>query len=263
MLGTVKSLDGTRISFSQLGNGPVIVFVAGPLSDRTGLLPIARQLVNQFMVVSYDRRGRGDSGDTAPYGVRREVEDLDAVISALGGSASVFGFSSGATLALRAALAGSSILRLALYETALPVSDGGWAPFDLPERLSDLINVGRPGDAVTLFRIHAGLPDAALPLLHMQPCWSTLVRMARSCVYDATLTRPGTLPCGELSALDTSSLVINGTATEPIIRWGSRVVAGSLPNGHRISVPGNHNLRPEVVVGPLMRFLKSPTAVRK
>src|SRR3954453_10079248 len=113
------SADGTRIAYDRSGEGPPIVLVAGAFNTRTTTEPLAVALRDRFTVLNVDRRGRGDSGDSAPYAVQREIEDLDAVIGDAGGSAAVFGYSSGATLALHAAADGLPISRLAPHRPPL------------------------------------------------------------------------------------------------------------------------------------------------
>jgi pimeloyl-ACP methyl ester carboxylesterase len=125
-LGTVTSKDGTRIAFDRSGEGPALILVVGAFNDRATGAPLARSLAPHFTVFNYDRRGRGESGDTAPYAVEREIEDLDALTAEAGGSAGVFGYSSGAILALRAAAHGRAIPRLAFYE---PRKSSEWSKF--------------------------------------------------------------------------------------------------------------------------------------
>jgi len=110
------SKDGTTIAFDRSGDGPPVILVTGALGFRSHAImaDLAAALAAHFTVINYDRRGRGDSGDTSPYAVEREVEDLDALITAAGGSASVYGTSSGAALALEAAASGLPITKLAL-----------------------------------------------------------------------------------------------------------------------------------------------------
>src|SRR5438445_718436 len=138
---TVNSKDGTAIAFDLSGTGPAIILVAGAFTDRSQpiLVQLAESLSSQFTVFNYDRRGRGDSGDTAPYAVEREIEDLDALIKEAGGSAVVFGYSSGAVLSLRAAAQGLAISKLALYD---PPPTGGKAG-SLASQLTVLIEAGR------------------------------------------------------------------------------------------------------------------------
>lgn len=257
MVNTVRSQDGTDIAYALAGAGPPVVLVSGPLSDRSASVPLAEQLGDTFTVVTYDRRGRGASGDTDPYEMQREVEDLQAVIWALGAPAGIYGFSTGATLALKAAVGASGIAGLALHEPALALNDGEWAPTDLPEWLSRLIAAGRPGDAVTLFRLHAGLSARALPMVHAQPCWSTLLQMAQACVYDAALMRAGSFPVDDLSAVMAPALVMNGADTWTTQQWCGQLVADALPRGSHTLVSGTDDLQPGAVAACLNRFFSA------
>jgi pimeloyl-ACP methyl ester carboxylesterase len=182
--------------------GPTVVFVPGAFNDCTTCAPLAEQLEDRYTVVCPDRRGRGHSSDAiapadaATYAVEREIEDLDAVIAAEGGEAAVFGFSSGAILALQAAVAGSRITRLALYEP--PFALGGLAGFaqdGFPERLATLIADGKPGDAVATMQIEGiGLPAQMVEQARQSPMWRQLEAIAQTVVYDATITRAPNLP---------------------------------------------------------------------
>src|SRR5258708_26044948 len=144
----IHSQDGTPIAFNQSGQGPAIILVLGAFNDQATGAPLAAHLSERFTVSNYDRRGRGDSGDTAPYAVDREIEDLAALIKEAGGSASVFGYSSGATLSLKAAARGLAITKLVLYEPPLIVDDSRpRPPQDLAAQISDLVLAGRRGEA--------------------------------------------------------------------------------------------------------------------
>src|ERR671933_2647108 len=139
----VRSKDGTTIAFDQPGDGPSIILVGGAMSTRSASVPLAALLAPHFTVFAYDRRGRGDSGDRGPYAVEREVDDLDALLTAAGGSAFVFGHSSGAALALEAAARGLTITKLALYEPPFMVGDGGpRPPADHATQLAELVSAG-------------------------------------------------------------------------------------------------------------------------
>src|SRR6266702_4765718 len=148
-LSTIQSSDGTTIAFERSGDGPPIILVVGAFNDRSTGMPLAQFLAPHFTVFTYDRRGRGDSGDTAPFAIDRELEDLDALIAQAGRAASVFGYSSGALLSLKAAGRGLPITKLALYEPPFMVLDGRPGPaVDHSGRLAELIAAGRRGDAV-------------------------------------------------------------------------------------------------------------------
>src|SRR4051794_36849342 len=156
-----RSADGTAIAFDRLGHGSPIIMVVGAFNTRSTAAPLARALEERFAVLNYDRRGRGDSGDTEPYAIEREIEDLAALIGEAGGSASVFGYSSGAVLALKAAARGVAITNLVLYEPPFRADASFPAlPGDLVERLQELIRAGRRGDAVELYQMKAvGIPE--------------------------------------------------------------------------------------------------------
>ncbi|WP_163573099.1 alpha/beta fold hydrolase [Fodinicola feengrottensis] len=173
MTAMVTSADGTRIGYDRTGDGPAIVLVHGAFTDKTHptLATVAAALAPWFRVFNYDRRGRGESGDTRPYAVEREVEDLAAVIAAAGGSAMVFGGSSGSGLVLQAAFGGLPITRLALWEppyhvdeTAPPLSP------DFADRLGKLVDSGRAGDAVAMFMTEAAqVPTELVAIMRADP----------------------------------------------------------------------------------------------
>src|SRR5947199_6861992 len=125
---TVISKDGTALAFDQSGQGPALILVAGATATRLAEAALSAHLAPHFTVFAYDRRGRGDSGDTAPYAVEREVEDLEALIREAGGSAFVFAISSGAALALEAAASRLNVKKLALYEPPFMVGNAAHVP---------------------------------------------------------------------------------------------------------------------------------------
>ena len=150
---TAVSADGTKIAFDQTGDGPPVILVLGAFNERPTSAPLAKALESDFTVFNYDRRGRGASGDTQPYEVEREVDDLEALISAAGEAARVFGYSSGAILALEAAAHGLNITQLALYDAPIMVGDERpRPPKDMAARLAKLVVAGRRGEAVELFQ---------------------------------------------------------------------------------------------------------------
>jgi pimeloyl-ACP methyl ester carboxylesterase len=188
-MGTVVSKDGTRIAFDRYGQGPPVVLVGGAFQYRAfdpRTAELAKLLSTDFTVLHYDRRGRGDSGDTAPYSLQREVEDIDALIAKTGGSASVFGMSSGAALALEAAARGAAITSLALYEAPFIVDDSR-SPFpaDYLPRLNALLAQDRRGDAVGLWLRLVGVPGPVMALMRCTPGWSKFKAVAHTLPYDA------------------------------------------------------------------------------
>ena len=184
-------------------------------------------------MLNYDRRGRGDSGDTPPYAVEREVEDLEALIANAGGSSAVFGYSSGANLALKAAAGGLTISKLALYEPPFLV-DESRPPLsaDVPERLQALIAAGRRGDAVELHQQEViGMPQEVVVGLRQAPFRPALEALAQTLVYDVKIIGDLRLPTELLASIPTPALVIDGEASAPLMRNAGRAVADALPNG--------------------------------
>jgi pimeloyl-ACP methyl ester carboxylesterase len=246
-MGTVTSKDGTRIAFDQSGEGPAIILVVGAFNDRATGAPLTRFLERHFTVFNYDRRGRGESGDTAPYAIEREIEDLDALIAQAGGSACVFGYSSGAILSLRAAAHGLAISQLALYD---PPPTGAKAGHLAPQ-LTELIAAGRRGDAVELFQTEAvGIPAAVVAQMRNAPFRPALDKMAHTLVYESTILR--SLPEGLLASVRVPTLVVDGEESHVMLRQAAQSLADALPNGRYHTLKGQgHDIVP-AVVGPVL-----------
>ena len=187
---TVISKDGTSIAFDQSGQGPSIILVAGATATRLAETSLAVALAAQFTVFAYDRRGRGDSGDTSPYAVEREVEDIDALITEAGGSAFVFGHSSGAVLALEAArLLKGRIEKLAMYEPPCIIDDSRPPiPQDYVPHLNKLISEGRRSEAVEYFMIDVVLvPAEMVAQMRSTPMWPQIEAVAHTIAYDGAI----------------------------------------------------------------------------
>src|SRR5438445_315066 len=185
---TVISKDGTPIAFDQSGQGPAIILVAGATATRLAAVSVAAALAPHFTVYAYDRRGRGESGDTAPYAAEREVEDIQALIEEAGGSAYLYGISSGVVLALEAANRGAGVEKLVAYEPPFIVDDTRppVAP-DYATKLNELVAADRRGDAVRLFLREVGVPGIAIALMRFMPAWSKLRGIAHTLPYDFTI----------------------------------------------------------------------------
>src|SRR5215510_2099955 len=169
----VHSSDGTVIAFDRLGAGKPVVLVSGASTSRAVHQPLAELLAAHFTVINYDRRGRGDSGDTLPYSVAREIDDLSAVIAAAGGRASVFGNSSGAALALRATAAGSPISSVALWEPPFMTDpDAPRRAREYTTKLEELLAAGHRGDAIALFMSSIGLPQEMIVGMRRSEAWA-------------------------------------------------------------------------------------------
>ena len=259
----VRSKDGTTIAFDRSGNGPALVLVGGALSNRSAAAPLTELLTPDFTVVAYDRRGRGDSGDTAPYAVEREIEDIDALIRAVGGPAFVLGHSSGAVLALEAAAAGLAIRRLAGYEPPFIVDDGR-SPLgeDYAARLGNLISTGRYAQAVEYFLTEAvQVPAEMVEQIHSSPMWPAMEKAAPTILYDFQVMggnmagKP--LPARRWASVHQPTLVMAGGASPAWIRHGAQALTAILPNAWYRTLQGQqHGADPAVFAPVLVEFFK-------
>ncbi|HEY8601111.1 MAG TPA: alpha/beta hydrolase [Thermomicrobiales bacterium] len=259
---TVTSRDGTTIAFDRLGSGPALILITGALGTRGSHQGMAALLAPDFTVFNYDRRGRGDSGDTAPYAVAREIEDIDAVITAAGGSAFLYGMSSGAILALDAANAlPSKVTKVALYEPPFILDDSRPPlPADYVPRLNAAIAAGRPGDAVEIFMTDAiRLPAEYLGPMRESPMWAGMEAVAHTIAYDGTIvgdTMSGKpLPKDRWTAVAIPTLVITGGLSEGFFHTGGRSLASELRDARHIILPGqDHNVAADVLAPALAEF---------
>jgi pimeloyl-ACP methyl ester carboxylesterase len=253
----IRSKDGTAIAFDRVGEGPPIILVVGAFNDRATGAPLAAALQDRFAIITYDRRGRGDSGDTPPYAVEREVEDIEALVEEAGGSVSVFGYSSGAVLALMAAARGLAIPKLALYEPPV-TADGarGRLRGDLAERLSGLVEADQRGDAVALFQTEGvGLPADVVAQLRQAPFWPALEAMAHTLVYETKILGDGTLPTELATSVETPTLVIAGGESFPYMRETATALAGVLPDARaHVLEDQTHDIAPHALAPVLKDF---------
>lgn len=248
---TVKSPDGTTIALERSGRGPAVVLVVGAFCDRSSTKSLAAGLSPNFTVCEYDRRGRGDSGDTAPYAVEREVEDLAAVISATGGEACVFGHSSGAALSLEAASAGVAIARLAVYEP--PYAPG--VTHDFAAQLNDLVSSGGRGEAAERFLTLVGTSAEAIAHMAAAPFWPHMVSFANTLPYEVTLGNDGSVPVDRLSRVSARTLALAGEASPEWAREGARTIASAVPAAEmRVLRDQDHGPSDEVMIPLLTEF---------
>ncbi len=261
----VISRDGTKIAFERSGEGPPVILVGGAFNTRSfgpngGL---AALLADHLTVINYDRRGRGGSGDTIPYAVEREVEDIEALIEAVGGSAYVYGISSGAALALEAANRGLGIDKLALYESPFVVDDSR-PPVadDYLERLQKLVALDRRGEAIKLFmREGVGLPAVFVAMMRLMPAWSKLKAVAPTVVYDAAIVddfqKGQPLPAGRWDSVTVPTLVTVGGKSPVWMRHAMRALADVLPNARHRTLEGQtHIVKPEALAPALVDFFE-------
>jgi pimeloyl-ACP methyl ester carboxylesterase len=258
-VATARSRDGTSIAFERTGVGPPAIFVGGAFQRRSdqGMVELAALLAPHLTVFNYDRRGRGDSGDTGPYAVEREIEDIEALIAEAGGSAYVFGMSSGAVLALEAARS-LPITRLAIYEPPFMVGDGGpRPPADHEARLTELISTGRPGDAIEFFTVDVvGMPREAVGAMRGSPMWPALEELAPTLVYDAAVMGDYSLPSERIASVAIPTLVIDGEKSDPRLRRAARALWKVIPDIRCRTLEGQtHDVSPEALAPALEEFL--------
>lgn len=269
-MSTVISKDGTTIAFDAYGSGRPLIMVDGatgyhginPLNGQTGEL-----LAGEFRTYAYDRRGRGESTDTAPYAVEREIEDIAALIDdAGGGPAVLFGWSSGGVLALDAAASGLlDLSHVAVFEPPFVVDDSRPPlPADYVERLDAAIAAGRPDEAVAIFMIDAaGSTPEGVEQLKQSDFWPVMLSVAHTIAYDGRImgtTMSGNpLPSDRWAGIDIPLLVMRGQDTWPTLIPGPEALAGLLPTATLRVVPGeNHGTTADVLAGALRDFTSAP-----
>lgn len=264
---TVISRDGTRIAFESRGSGPAVIIVLGALADRHAgsLQRLVDLLAEEFAVCTYDRRGRGESGDTQPYAVEREVEDIDALIDAVGDRAFLYGHSSGGALALLAAAAlGDRVRGLAVYDvpyTEDPQGRVAWTEY--VSRLTGLLADGKKGDAVALFLRVTGLSDEQVAGLRQTPAWPAMEAAGQTLAYDhaAILGPEAAVPVDAAARVTAPTLVLNGGASFPFMRAPAERLSTIVPHARlRVLEGETHDVRPEAIAPVLAEFFGSSGA---
>jgi pimeloyl-ACP methyl ester carboxylesterase len=259
---TVRSADGTVIAYTRAGQGAPLILVDGALCSRSfGPMPkLAKQLTPHFTVYTYDRRGRGASGDTEPYAPDREVEDIEALVALAGDPVYLHGTSSGAALALEAAKHIRSIAKLAVYEPPFIVDDTRTPmPDDWLPRLENLVADGRRGDAVTMFMRFVGTPAIFTAVMPLTPVWGKLKAVAPTLPYDITIVhehqRGRPLTSAEWAAVKVPTLVAAGGKSPAWMTNGTRALAEALPDAAYRTLPGqNHMVKAQVIAPVLTGF---------
>ncbi|MFF1817700.1 alpha/beta fold hydrolase [Kribbella sp. NPDC058245] len=249
----VASQDSTEIAYDVVGEGPGLILVAGAFTERASITPYVEALSTAFTVVNYDRRGRGDSGDTAPYTVEREWEDLAAVRAATGARFAC-GFSSGAMVLLQAGL---PFERIALMEPPFRTEGAPPVPERYVERLQEFIGSGNPGGAVELFIVEAvGQPKEAVDEIRGTPMWASLEAMAPTLVYDALQLGDSAVPTDLLKSIETPTLALFSNASPDWLQESARQTAAALPHGTVEGHDGTfHTLSPETLASVLASYL--------
>jgi pimeloyl-ACP methyl ester carboxylesterase len=256
---TVTSKDGTTIAYDKLGAGPVIILAGGALASRADHAKLADLLSQDCTVYNYDRRGRGDSGDTKPYSVRREIEDIEALIGEAGGSAFLYGISSGACLALEAAAAlGGKVKKLAVYEAPYDDAEGvaeQWKAYG--SELNELLAAGKNGDAVELHMQTVGAPGAVIAAMKASPGWAGIKALAPTIAYDVAVVGPNrSVPVGRVAAIQAEILVIDGgdsLETMPFMRVTADTLAKAAQHAQRYTIEGQSHNIDEKALAPVLR----------
>jgi pimeloyl-ACP methyl ester carboxylesterase len=253
----VTSSDGTQIAFEKVGRGPALIVVSGALSHRALLRDnaLAPQLAEHFTVYTYDRRGRGESTDVKPYAVQREIEDLDALIEHAGGSAYLYGVSSGAALAMQAAatLGPAKVTRLALYEPPYGQQPAAFAK--QKQGVKKRVETGKPGDAAEFFLTAIGTPREGLEGMKQSPDWDAIAKMDFTLAYDFEVLGDGAIPTDTARAIRVPTLVMNGDQSMPFMQSTADALAKQLRDAKRKTLAGQtHQAQGEVVAPVLIEF---------
>lgn len=266
---TVTSRDGTKIAYSTSGSGPALIVVTGATAFRAldpTLQELADLLADQYTVINYDRRGRGESGDNGPYdpstAPQREIEDVAALIEAAGGRASLLGFSSGSVLALEATVAGLPVDRLAMYEPPFILPGADFTP-PAPDYVETLTGFGAGSDkdaAPAYFMASVGMPPEVIEGMKHSPVWPLMQSIGPTIAYDGQVMFDAYYTAGKFPArwqnVKQPVLVLNGDASFPFMPAAAAAVAAELPNATRQTLPGqDHGPKPEILAPVLREFL--------
>lgn len=261
----VRSNDGTTIAYERSGNGPALILVDGALCSRAfGPSPkLASLLARHFTVYTYDRRGRGQSGDTHPYSPAREVEDIAALVEAAGRSAFLLGLSSGGALALEAAAAGLPVPRVVAYEPPY-VDDSGHGDGAAHEgQLERLLAEGNHGGAVKYFMMDmVGAPAPVVVMMRLMPwIWRKLEAVAHTLPYDAAVMTAFRVPRARFASIGVPTTVMSGAKTDPRLREAARAIVETIPAArHRELAGQTHNVKPGVLAPAVVEFFTAPTS---
>jgi pimeloyl-ACP methyl ester carboxylesterase len=266
-MDTVTSADGTRISYDSVGDGPPLILVAGATQyravDQTTPELQRRLAEGGYTVINYDRRGRGESGDTVPYAPEREFEDLQALVAAAGGEAAVYGMSSGAILAVEAAARDVRMSKLVMYEPPCLLDRDGPEPIDdYVETLEAFTRAGKPGDAMAYFlEVVAEVPAEAIEQFRASPAWPAFEAVGHTIAYDGRIMDPFSkgepIPSGRWSSATQPTLVIAGGDSPEWMQSVAAKVAEALPVGEVRILPGQtHEFDPAVLAPAMLEFVR-------
>ncbi len=260
---TVTSKDGTKLVYDKAGQGPAVILVEGATMSREAWAELAELLAPDFTVYSYDRRGRGGSTDTKPFSVRKEIEDIEALIDSAGGSGCLYGISSGGALALEAAAQlNGKVKKLAIYEVPYDSSEPAiqaWRAYRA--KLSELVAADRRGDAAALFMKFVGAPDEMIEGMRHSPMWPSMEMVAPTLIYDAAaLGEDRTVPTERASRITAQTLVMDGGGSYesmPFMHTTAEALTKAIPNAqHRVIEGQSHDIDAKVFAPVLTAFFK-------
>jgi pimeloyl-ACP methyl ester carboxylesterase len=261
---TVTSKDGTRIAYDRYGEGPAVILINGALGYRNfkTMEQIATSLAEHCTVINYDRRGRGDSGPAGPASVEREVEDLAALIDAVGGRASLWGYSSGSGVALRAAAAGLPVEKLVLYEIPFKTDpDAKFPRDDYAALLEPLIAADDRMGAAKHFLRNVGMPGPMVAVMSLVPMFKKFGANGHTLMFDYLALgdqnmHGSPLRAEEWMSVTCPTLVVYGSKTYPGLKHASRSLADVLPNATLRELPGQkHVVKPDAIAPVIAEFV--------
>ena len=253
-MNRVTSKDGTSIAYDRQGSGPAVILVTGALDDGSENAPLAAELAAHFTTYNYNRRGRGESGDTPPYALEREIEDIEALVAEARGSAHLYGVSSGGALVLEATAAGVAAEKLAVYEVPYFIGDAVQYWREYVERLDAALSAGRRGEVAELFMRLAGSPDEQIAEAKSSPYWPRTEAVAHTLAYDAACLGDGHPPTGRLATIVQPTLVATGGGAD-FFESAADAIAASVPNAERQTLTGQgHVVDPKTMAPVLEHF---------
>jgi pimeloyl-ACP methyl ester carboxylesterase len=262
IMPSINSKDGTTIAYDITGKGPCIILVNGALGHRKlqGEKELASMLVNRFTVVYYDRRGRGESTDTKPYTVEKEIEDLEALINEVGGKAFLYGASSGAALALLTAtrLGSQKVMKLSMYEPPYGAyaKKGKDAFAEIKNKISKLIEAGKSGDAVAVFFESIGTPSDAIQNMKSSPDWQQIEKVAHTLVYDFEVLGNGDVPQDVAKSISMPTLVLDGEKSFDFVHATADTLGKFITGARRNTLKDQtHNVSGRALAPVLAEFL--------
>jgi pimeloyl-ACP methyl ester carboxylesterase len=260
-MGTVTSKDGTIIAYEKIGHGQAVILVDGAMGYRAhaGNRPLAAALSENFTAITYDRRGRGESTDTQPYSVEREIEDIEALIEEVGSPVYLYGFSSGSVLALKAAARlGKKVAKLAVFEPPFNADDeqAKQESFAFAAHMDELLNANQRGEAVAFFLADM-IPAEVMGDMRQSPEWTLMESVAPTLAYDNAVMGDGTVPLEDANVVTLPTLILDGGESPDFKREAADMLANAMPNAQRKTLEGQNTLvSPEVLALVLVEFFQ-------